>query len=278
MLDVDDEDLSSVVDENPTLLTLRFLLWLVDRESKAQGQERKRLGELGGKLMAAKEGIMFDLSKESNESDSKEKDAEISQDLTSFEVPVKSSQQSGTYQMFMPRVTGRNSMGPSLEQYALLQEQAEALDATLSSHKAQVLTEIFGRVAISRPEQLENIGKADTTERILEFLVHIEDPEERKALQIDAFTPGKNASTDEDQSILENHQEEDNQEQLSTTPLRLLQTIDLWNSRLRGYGISDLQTFSADTTRLNCCESSLTRERLLLVLAELRDNIVREWM
>lgn len=133
------------------------------------------------------------------------------------------------------------ALGLSPEGMQMLQQQAAALETVLGQAKARSLVELMGRARVGDvPRMGRQLAYADAARRILEVLLEQPHREARRALLPEAFMPTAPGAgpTDEDHATDEGSATDDDQDQdlLYTTPLQLLQAVDLYLSRLRGSG------------------------------------------
>lgn len=171
------------------------------------------------------------------------------------------------------------ALGLSLEGMELLEQQASALEATMGTQRAQALTEIIGRkeMTIVPPRETSNPLAADAAGRILEVLLQIDNREDRSAMLPEAFTPPRD-------EVYENQEEEEEneQEELYTTPLQLLQAVDLWLHRAQSAPppstpYLDAVDPSSSTLLIAGYSLGLDSDQLVRVLQELREDILGAW-
>lgn len=218
-----DQDLEGWAHDNREKLTIGFLSWIEEELTESANEvERKRLWELGAKLMAIREGLSpVAASKLMNELST----------ATASAVPDVESRVGisarATTGIQNPRKAEPSPVSLSMEGMRLLEQQAAALEVSLGATKAQALTEIIGRKTASASDNSIAYGlmAAHTAGRILEVLIQIDSREERCAMLPDAFIP---PDQDPDQSGTS-----DEEDALCTTPWQLLQAIDLWMKRSR---------------------------------------------
>ena len=269
---MNDEELSSLIEERPSILSLSFLEYIIKIEKTVSEEEQQLLDRLGSKLMALKEGIKSidsDKSPYRSQPTEKNKRTDTATGLSHSSVIENFTNRTN----FMASLKNETGLNLSREGMELLQHQAEALDATLGAHRARVLTEIIGRVAISNSKQIDFIDSSDAAGRILSVLVNIPDREERRKLLPDAFTqPG-----DEIPHVDEEKQADAmSEEQLFTTPLQLLQAIDLWINRLQ-FDANENGAVKHNCTLLIESPLELNQQQLLEALSELREDVLAEW-
>lgn len=269
-----EDDLESWVADNREQVTISFLGWVAELEAAASGTEQERLWDLGSRLMALREGFAPVAA------------ASLSQELVAASAAQQSQAQplSTALEVAGPAPLGdavrRNAaLGLSVEGMELLEQQAAALEATMGSQRAQALTEILGRKQMKKPEEANTLLAADAAGRILEVLVQIDSREDRAAMLPEAFTPpsapvgGRNPANGGNASVdVEN---EDDEEDLYTTPLQLLQAVDLWLHRAQIEGSP--QDGRSVTGLLGGSALGLDVRRLLVVLNELREDILGAW-
>lgn len=269
-----EDDLESWVADNRDQVTISFLGWVAEMEAAASGTEQERLWDLGSRLMALREGFTPVAA------------ASLSQDLAAASAAQQSQSQplSTALEVAGPAPLGdavrRNAaLGLSVEGMELLEQQAAALEATMGSQRAQALTEILGRKQMKKPEEANTLLAADAAGRILEVLVQIDNREDRAAMLPEAFTPpaplgGHNPANAGNGSLdVEN---EDDEEDLYTTPLQLLQSVDLWLQRAQSQGSSQ-QDGRGVAGLLGGAALGLDVRRLVVVLNELREDILGAW-
>lgn len=245
---MNDQDLERFFASDRDRISLDFLAWIADCERSSAGTEQRRLWELGSKLMALREGLT-PVSME---------DLELAQLLSSqcsnvpAEVPGPRS--------LTPTVHQTASLGISMDGMVLLEKQATALEATVGASRATALTEVLGRkIVLNSGQEMVAFGEANAAERILGVLVEVDDREERISMLQDACTPPQEYS-DETAAAVDSQEEEE----VYTTPLQLLQAVDLW-----------LQRIAKGTN--NVSRSGLESNELKQVLTELRDDILGAW-
>ncbi|BDA48378.1 hypothetical protein COCOBI_12-0560 [Coccomyxa sp. Obi] len=194
-------------------LDLEFLLWLASREEAATGEEKERLGALAGQLTALREGL---------EPLPVEALKEESTQLTQTELP----HQQGLVQLGVRwRALTKDSAAAalSLEAAQLAERQVSELGAGVRGSRASSAVELMGRKRLGEGES-PPLGPADPAARILEALLAVQDERERLQLLPSAFEPPP-----ESDALSE---DPEGDEQLHTTPARLLQAIDFALSRL----------------------------------------------
>jgi hypothetical protein len=272
-----EDDLESWVASNREQLTISFLGWVAEEEASAHpGPEQERLWDLGSRLMALREGLTpvsaAQLSKDLA-SAAKTTTKVAKQEFASM--TVKTSDSSPT--PALAEAIRRNAaLGLSLEGMELLEQQAAALEATMGTQRAQALTEIIGRKemsAVPPQDAFTNLLAADAAGRILEVLLQIDSREDRAAMLPEAFTPPRDEMYENNDD--EQEQEEGEEEELYTTPLQLLQVVDLWLHRAQ---TTPSDSSSNDNTRLIAGYSlGLDSDQLVTVLQELREDILGAW-
>lgn len=221
------EDLEDWAHENREKLTIGFLSWIAEELNEAQEEvERQRLWELGGKLMAIREGFSPAATPTLTDVAST---TPTTAAPTILESGVEASLQAGGKLGNLLKTGPSAKTSPislSVEGMRLLEQQAAALEVSLGATKAQALTEILGRKSANPSDNsiAHGLMAAHTASRILEVLIQIDSREERCAMLPNAFIPpdqGQESGMSEDEDAL------------CTTPWQLLQAIDLWLKRSR---------------------------------------------
>jgi hypothetical protein len=211
--------------DNRARLSLDFLGWVAERgEAEGEGgaAERAALDALGGRLMALREGFepasaaalqagFARAAAEAAERRGADDGAAAGGDLPALAPAARAA-------------AAALGLGPAA--LVAVQAQAEALEAVVGASRARSLTEVLGRARVDAPGQAARLAGADAAGRILEVLLGVEGRAARAALLPDAFAPPA-------EGVGDAFGEE---EQLSTTSLRLLQAVDLWLARLEGGG------------------------------------------
>ena len=109
--------------------------------------------------------------------------------------------------------------------------------------------------------------------RILEVLLTVDDRAERAAMLPDAFTPPPREGWEQDQAEDDAYFSPD-EEQLHTTPLQMLRAVDHYSAQLEAGRLADAELGMLGAGG----EGALPgREELLLVLQELRDDVLTYW-
>jgi len=220
------EDLEDWAHENEEKLTIGFLSWIAEELNETQEEvERHRLWELGGKLMAIREG--FSPAATSKLTDVASTTPTIA--APELESGIEASLQAGGKTGHLLKTGPSAETSPislSVEGMRLLEQQAAALEVSLGATKAQALIEILGRKSANPSDNsiAHGLMAAHTASRILEVLIQIDAREERCAMLPNAFIPpdqGQESGLSEDEDAL------------CTTPWQLLQAIDLWLTRSR---------------------------------------------
>lgn len=258
-----DQDIALWVEKNRDTLTLSFLGWLADREDAALAEpERERLWQLGSKLMALREG--FTPVARENMAAALTKLAEGAEGVT------PGGQHSFPAEGSLPAAVQTNkSLGLSTQGMVLLEQQAAALEATMGANRARVLTGILGRKTVAEPDvEFAALREADAAGRILEVLVQVQDRRERAAMLPDAFSPPVESDADAAALI-------EDEEELSTTPLQLLQTIDLWLRRCQT--AAGAASGNYGSALLPGMELEMAPEELQRVLREVREDVLATW-
>ncbi len=263
-----EEDLDSWVASNREQLTISFLGWVAEEEAAAPpGPEQERLWDLGSRLMALREGLTPVSAAQLS------KDLAFAAKTTTSNVDTKSASLAvagGPSPALAEAVRRNAALGLSLEGMELLEQQAAALEATMGTQRAQALTEVIGRKEITAvpSQEASNLIAADAAGRILEVLLQIDNREDRAAMLPEAFTPpGDEMYENEDQ------EDEKDEEELYTTPLQLLQAVDLWLQRAQ----STPNSSSSTTPLIAGYSLGLDSDQLVTVLQELREDILGAW-
>jgi len=271
-----EDNLDSWVAQNREQLTISFLSWVAEEEAAVPaGPEQERLGVLGSRLMALREGLTpvsaEQLSKDIAVAATQTSKVALNE-TASLAVAGASSSPA------LAETVRRNAaLGLSLKGMELLEQQAAALEATMGTQRAQGLTEIIGRkeMTIVPPQEAANLLAADAAGRILEVLLQIDNREDRVAVLPEAFTPPRG----ELYQIGEEEEEGDEEEELYTTPLQLLQAVDLWLHRAQSAPPPYLDAVdpSSNTLLIAGYSLGLDSDRLVRVLQELREDILGAW-
>lgn len=243
-------------------ITISFLSWVAERESAAAGAERDRLWALGSRLMALREGFVPLAA------------AQLGDRLAAAGPAAQTA-------ALAPRgpaplgdaVRATAALGLTVEGMSLLEQQAAALEATMGARRAAALTEILGRKAVAAPEEAAGLMAAGAAGRILEVLVQIEGREDRAAMLPEAFTPPASSGAGPAAAAVASDDEgEGSEEELHTTPLQLLQAVDLWLQRAQGGGGGGVAAPLLVGSALG-----VEPGRLVEVLEELREDIMGAW-
>ena len=264
--------LDTWVSDHVDSLSIDFLSWVAVQETAAEGSHRQQIGELGGKLMALREGFPLCSSPEETKP-AVSLDANTLPQTPAAGLPVASSHH---VQRLSEAVCSSAALGLSLEGMKLLEQQAAALEATIGTTRARSLVEIIGRKRLETSEEAEQVEllaqPPDAARRILEVLVQVDSKEERAAMLADAFTPPTGDAFDTSTEELE---------EVFTTPLQLLAAVDLWLERGSGLEPSLLPSHE----RLGMGESTEAMDwngegessRFIATLRELREEILTLW-
>lgn len=260
-------ELDTWVADHMDSLSIDFLTWVAVQETAAVGSHRQQIGELGGKLMALREGIPL-CSHSIEEMPGISSDVNtISAESSTLGLPVASSSHMG---QLSATICTSSALGLSVEGMKLLEQQAAALETTIGATRARSLLEIIGR---KRPEIEGMLSQPpDAARRILEVLVQVDDKEERIAMLADAFTPPAGDDVDTSEGEIE---------EVFTTPLQLLAAVDLWLERGSGQtpGVlrtNTLLTIEASTDAMDW-EGDSESKKFLATLQALREEIVTFW-
>lgn len=284
-----DDELAEWAAQHRQRLTLPFLGWLSDEElaaSSADPDQQQRLWELGSKLMALREGLspvgnevlQAELraaalrcscsgSMDDGDDDSgDEEEGNAGSTAGAGEDAQRQQQQAALASpAFSSAVQQIAALGLSPEGMVLFQQQAAALAAVVGVSRARSLTEVVGRAKVQSQRQLHSMAEADAAVRILDVLLSVPERVERAALLPDAFTPSASrADVDDDAAYFS-----PDEDQVYTTPLRLLHAIDLYLARLRGSSTPAGQHVPA----LVSGGLGLSLAQLKAVLLELREDV-----
>jgi hypothetical protein len=162
-------------------------------------------------------------------------------------------------------------LGLSAQGLALLQQQAAALEAVVGTARAKSLTEIIGRKRVDSPLEAHRLLASDAAGRILEVLLSIETREDRAAMLPDAFAPPDVLGEGDESGYTSGSGAEDDDE-LYTTPLQLLQAIDLQLARSRQGG------GAAETAGLLAgAGAGLAAGEYDVALRALREDVLSYW-
>ncbi|PSC70751.1 hypothetical protein C2E20_5944 [Micractinium conductrix] len=281
---------------NRERLSLPFLGWLSDEELAASADEpdeQQALWELGSKLMALREGLSpvgAEVLQEElraaalrcsgmappaaagegqGDGDAVDRPQDAGQPAASASQQQQQSAALVT-PAFSSSVAATAALGLSPEGLSLFQQQAAALEAVVGTSRARSLTEVIGRARVQEGAQVQGLAEADAALRILDVLLSVTERDERAAMLPDAFTPpGSTAGVDEDAAYFSPEEE-----QLYTTPLRLLQAIDLYLSHLAGSGGTAPR---GSLPALAGGGLGLSAAQLQDVLHELREDVEQFW-
>lgn len=240
---------------------------MADQEQAAGGDEeqRQQLWQLGSQLMALREGLS-PVGMDTLQAELKAAAAELARSAPAAQTSGRALAAAPVGLTAAAQQTA--ALGLSVEGMALFQQQAAALETVIGTTRAQALTEIIGRKRVS-VEEAQGVLAVDAAGRILEVLLSIDNRADRAATLPDAFTPTDNdASAFADYSTVSEEEEE-----LSTTPLQLLQSIDLWLHRLQvgDSGLNPLPALAGGSSLVP------QGEELLCVLSELREDVLAYW-
>ncbi|KAL4451850.1 hypothetical protein ABPG75_007512 [Micractinium tetrahymenae] len=287
---------------NRERLSLPFLGWLSDEElvaSAGDPDEQQQLWELGSKLMALREGLAPVSAQVLQEElraaalrcslgsgsggDGPEEEEEQGQGRPQDAQQPAATQQGQQQEQRTPAalvspafgsaVQAVAALGLSPEGLALFQQQAAALEAVVGTSRARSLTEVIGRARVEDARQVAQLAEADAAARILDVLLTVQERAQRAAMLPDAFTPpSSTAVVDDDASYFS-----PDEEQVFTTPLRLLQAIDLYLSRLQGGGSSGSGSTGRQQAALPGGGLGLSAAQLQGVLLQLREDVEAYW-
>ncbi|KAK9815554.1 hypothetical protein WJX72_005656 [[Myrmecia] bisecta] len=207
---------------NRDYLSWEFMLWLADREEEADGHEQLELSVLCGQVMALREGL--------DPVSFEELQAEIQAAAAAEE--AQAQQPDGDHSAAGPsaltvasRFDGivRQSAQLALTQQGavIAEQQMRLLDTDVKEARSQSTVELIGRKELSSGEAAQLPQSASAASRILDFLLTVGNRQERAHMLQDAFTPPEAAAGGREEEV----------ELLHTTPLQLLQAIDLMLSR-----------------------------------------------
>jgi hypothetical protein len=219
--ELDAAALTAWATEHRERLTFEFLGWVAER-GVAEGEGGAALDALGGRLMALREGF-----EPASAAALQASFARAADEVAERRGAEDSAAAGGDLPALAPAARAAAAalgLGPAA--LAAVQVQAEALEAVVGASRARSLTEVLGRARADAPGQAARLAGADAAGRILEVLLAAEGRAARAALLPDAFAPPAEGAGDAGGE----------EEQLSTTPLRLLQAVDLWLARLEGGG------------------------------------------
>lgn len=280
LVSLDTPSLASWARDNRDHITLDLLGYIADKEqmstTKKYDNEHNRLWTLGSTLMAAREGL------EPMNAEQLLEELRLAAEETATQqaesTRVTSTQQNNNKQAsssaFPTVVKQTAELGLSPEGMALLHQQAVALESIVGISRARSLTEVIGRKKIETQKEQQNIlnmtAQVDVANRILEVLVGIPDRQERAALLGDAFTPPPGDMVQIKQQDDDDDDDEE-EEQVYTSPLRLLQAIDLMLAR-----VDEESYYSGESSGEEYNYGGGT-EGTRVVLEELRDDVVKYW-
>lgn len=248
------------------------------REDQLEGEPKLKLAVLAGQLMALREGLdpcAFEDVAEGLQQQWQAAEQPAQQSLASDRSSVMSA--ASTPELFpssassLHRSLERNDAGNSslqafspagiLRQY----EQVRLLNLDIQEARAKSTVQIIGRKKISNDSQKPSISTA--AHRILEYLLEMPTAEMRRDVLPEAFlTPADGRNIDASAEDCESETEE-----LSTTPLQLLQAVDLELTRLQS-------AIKGPTERKALPEGNLSEcQDLHKALHELRNDILNLW-
>ncbi|KAL3130747.1 hypothetical protein ABBQ38_000093 [Trebouxia sp. C0009 RCD-2024] len=254
--------------ELPDDVSLSFLQWLASREEQLQGDAKLRLAVLAGQLLALREGldpsgfddVADELQKQWQESlhlpdQQQHQSSSNQQQQTSNQSPSQPSQSSSEARVREPSATEQTNFGvfpstPSTLQQSLgargtenaaalnafsqanivrQDEQVQLLNLDVQQAHAQSTVQLIGRkqITASDPPQMEGAAQ-----RILDYLLGLPTAELRREVLPEAFHPPESGVAEEQYGSLSGGNDATT-EQLSTTPLQLLQAVDLELARIR---------------------------------------------
>ena len=279
-----EDDLEAWAVSNREELTLSFLGYLAEEESASVGHDQNRLWELGSKLMALREGFTpvtaVQLNEEVAAAAADVQQAALVQEDRENKEKESAAVAVAVDQGLLTDAVRRNAaLGLSFQGMELLEQQAAALEATMGAQRAQSLTEIIGRKKLMVPEEASSLfSVADAAARILEVLVQIENREERAAVLPDAFSPPiksqRGAPTVSSEEEEMDDDDDEGEEFLYTSPLQLLQSVDLWLHRVE---VAAESGSGGAAPMLNGAVLGMSSDRLVGVLQELREDILGVW-
>ncbi|KAI3437835.1 hypothetical protein D9Q98_000281 [Chlorella vulgaris] len=296
-----DQELAAWAAQNRERLSLRFLGWLSEEELAAASTDpdnQQQLWDLGSKLMVLREGLSpvgndvlqaelrnaaLKCSTSFNSSSGEDEDE---QELASSPGDVHGStaqrrqdaqqqqqqdqQQQGLAVLANPAlgsvVQQAAALGLSPEGMTLFQQQAAALEAMVGVSRARSLTEVIGRTKVQGQQQLDRMAEADAAVRILDVLLSVPHRDDRAAMLPDAFDPPASSLGEADDAVGYSSDED----QVSTSPLRLLQAIDLYLARLQDGG-------AGEGRALLSAHSNVSAPQMRAALLHLREDVDAYW-
>ncbi|PRW57338.1 mitochondrial presequence translocase subunit Tim44 [Chlorella sorokiniana] len=294
-------------------LSLPFLGWLSDEElasAASEPQRQQTLWELGSRLMALREGLspvanevlQAELraaalscsgadSSSSSDSSVEEAAGMAASDTDAADAQRRqqrlqdaAAQQAQRAQQgqapaalatpsFASAVQRTAALGLSPEGMVLFEQQAAALEAVVGTSRAKSLTEVIGRARVQEARQVQRLAESDAAVRILDVLLSVHDRQARAAMLPDAFTPpGSTAAVDDDADYFS-----PDEDQVFTSPLRLLQAIDLYLARLQGGRGGPPDAGARSAAQLTGASMGLTLPQMLAALKELREDVEAYW-
>jgi hypothetical protein len=262
-----EDELASWAAAHKEQLSLGFMGCVADQAAAAEGADRRRLWELGSRLMALREGLtpvgMERLQRELTCA------ATAARDQAEPRGAAPGGGGGGGHGAALAAVVQHTAaLGLSAEGMALFQQQAAALEAVVGVSRARSLTEVLGRKRVGSPAEARGVLAADAAGRILEVLLSIPARGDRAAMLPDAFTPPHDSSDSDGGGGGSGAEEE---EELHTTPLQLLQAVDLWLARAQGEGAGG----EAAAARL--LPGGALDGGALRALQELREDVMAFW-
>ncbi|KAL3138774.1 hypothetical protein ABBQ32_005618 [Trebouxia sp. C0010 RCD-2024] len=294
------------VHEHPDDVSLSFLQWLASREEQLQGDAKLRLAVLAGQLLALREGLdpsgfddvadelqmqwqeslhlgLPDQQQHQSSGTQQQQTPNQSQPQSSNEARVR--EPSATEQMNSVVFPATPS---SLEQSLVVRgaecaaalnafsqasivrqyKQVQLLNLDVRQAHAQSTVQLIGRkqISASDPPQMEGAAQ-----RILDHLLGLPTAELRREVLPEAFQPPECGVAEEEYGSLSGR-DEATTEQLSTSPLQLLQAVDLELARIRNQSST-----GAEDSKMMLPAGDFSTGKMHDALQQLRADVLAHW-
>ncbi|DBA83602.1 TPA: hypothetical protein ACH3X1_006170 [Trebouxia sp. C0004] len=275
-------ELRRYVQQSTDSISLSFLEWLASREDQLNGDAKLKLAVLAGQLVALREGL--------DPYNFEEVADELQQHWQATGQPQLPTGNSATYtlaktstlelfpstpaslqQSIVPQRFPGN--GPDMQAFsqasiARQYEQVRLFNLDVEQARAKSTIQIIGRKKISA-EELTQGTVSSSAQRILKVLLELPSAELRREVLPEAFV---SSATERSQVQYETSLESEvvETEQLSTTPLQLLQAVDLELARLSKHNSAEDNKALPGATLAHYKDMSST-------LLQLRTDILNIW-
>ncbi|DBA71941.1 TPA: hypothetical protein ACH3X2_010694 [Trebouxia sp. C0005] len=228
-------ELRDYVQQSPDSISLSFLEWLATREDQLEGDAKLKLAVLAGQLVALREGldpysfeeVADELQQHWQATGQAQVPAGNSTTHTLLEtssLELFPSTPASLQQSIIPQRVSEH--GPNLQAFsqasiARQYEQVRLFNLDVEQARANCTIQIVGRKKISAAELTQGMVSS-SAQRILEVLLELPSAELRREVLPEAFI---SSATEEGSAQYEASSENEaaGTEQLSTTPLQLLQ-------------------------------------------------------